>query len=111
MIDRFDLITKCRNSELEFPSRPFLARGYIMTPKCANCGSGNLKRYNTEIAFGRGTLPPVHIYENPLVSVCLGCGRAEFVVPEAQVAELRDGVPRQPPQRVPEASLKRSKSA
>ena len=79
--------------------------------KCTNCGSEKLKNYNAEITFGRGVREPVRVSQDPVATVCLDCGGSQFVVPEPEVVQLRDGIPLRSLRRIPETLLARSKSA
>jgi len=64
-----------------------------MIEKCSRCGSSNAQEINLEMAFARGTAPPVYALGRPLV--CLDCGLAEITIPAEPLAELRDGIPSQ----------------
>jgi hypothetical protein len=82
-----------------------------LTVKCGMCGSNNVKAFSTEIVFGRGLAPPVHMGERPIVSICLECGYSEFSVPEDPLTQLRNGVPPQSIRSVSDTQLRRKKRA
>jgi|KBSMisStandDraft_5_1062788.scaffolds.fasta_scaffold05016_3 hypothetical protein len=65
-------------------------------PRCKICRSGNRSIFTGEIAIhfpGLAGLNKPVVWVFPTISVCLDCGRAEFVVPEKELEVLRTGVP------------------
>jgi hypothetical protein len=61
---------------------------------CKSCGSVYLKKFSAEMAIH---LPGLQDIDKPVVwvfsevVVCLGCGNAEFAVPEAELRKLAKG--------------------
>ncbi len=58
---------------------------------CKSCGSINLDKFNAETGIRRLGLknidkPAVFLFSELIV--CLDCGRAEFVVPKAELRQL-----------------------
>ena len=65
-------------------------------PRCKICRSENRSIFTGEIAIhfpGLAGLNKPVVWVFPTISVCLDCGRAEFVVPEKELEVLRTGVP------------------
>jgi hypothetical protein len=61
---------------------------------CKQCSSDRLSRFNAEmnLHFPRWEgLDKPTVWVFPEVVVCLACGFAEFVVPEAELFSLGDG--------------------
>jgi hypothetical protein len=61
---------------------------------CTRCTSENVKTFNGEIAIhfpGLSGLDKGHVFAFRKLVVCLDCGHTIFVVPDAQLQELRDG--------------------
>ena len=59
-----------------------------MTKTCFNCGSIATAEVYAELSIARGqAMLPVHSYGKVLV--CFECGFGEYVVPEGQLAHLR----------------------
>lgn len=59
--------------------------------RCESCGSDTQKRFTAEIAIhfpGREGIHKRHVLVFPELLVCLSCGNAEFVVPEAELRTL-----------------------
>ena len=61
--------------------------------RCASCGSDNFEEREAEITIHFPRLkhidkPPVLVFTQ--LSVCLSCGKAEFVVSQPQLARLSD---------------------
>lgn len=62
--------------------------------RCRACGSEKLVEYSAEIALhlaGRKNIDRPAILLFPKINVCLACGIAEFVVPEAELHLLVEG--------------------
>lgn len=62
--------------------------------RCRACGSEKLGEYSAEIALhlaGRENIDRPAILLFPKINVCLECGVAEFVVPEAELHLLVAG--------------------
>jgi hypothetical protein len=61
---------------------------------CKSCGSVNLKNFIGEMGIRspglKGLDKPV-VWVFPELIICLDCGTAEFVVPEAELGELARG--------------------
>jgi hypothetical protein len=58
---------------------------------CAACSSQNLGPFTAEIAVhfsGLKNLDRPHVYISPKLVVCLDCGIAQFMVPEAELRLL-----------------------
>lgn len=58
---------------------------------CKSCGSVNQRKLVAEIAIrlpGLKNIDKPVVWVFPEVEICLGCGRAEFLVPEAQLRQL-----------------------
>ena len=59
---------------------------------CKSCGSNNQSNFTSEIGIHfpglKGVDKPVG-WVFPKIVVCLECGTAEFVVPEAELRQLR----------------------
>jgi hypothetical protein len=65
-------------------------------PRCKLCRSQNRSTFTGEIAIhfpGLAGLNKPVVWVFPTISVCLDCGRAEFMVPEKELEVLRTGVP------------------
>ena len=59
---------------------------------CGSCGSVSQRKFESEIAIHFSRLKDIE--KHPVVVfaelvVCLHCGKAEFIVPEKQLAEVR----------------------
>lgn len=62
--------------------------------RCESCESDAQKRFTAEIAIhfpGRDGIHKRHVFVFPELLVCLSCGNAEFVVPEAELRTLASG--------------------
>jgi hypothetical protein len=60
---------------------------------CRSCRSANLSTFNGEIAIhfpGLEGLDKPIVWVFPKLPVCLKCGLAEFVVPEAELRQLEE---------------------
>jgi hypothetical protein len=58
---------------------------------CPSCGSANLEKFESEVTIHSPRIKdidnrPVLVFGE--VSVCLSCGKADFVVPQPQLARL-----------------------
>jgi hypothetical protein len=58
---------------------------------CSSCGSTNIDEFSAETGIRRSGLknidkPAVFVFSQLIV--CLDCGRAEFVVPRAELEQL-----------------------
>jgi hypothetical protein len=53
---------------------------------CRSCESENLKKF-----IGLKNIDQPIVFVFPELSVCLDCGTAEFVVPEAELSQLATG--------------------
>jgi len=61
---------------------------------CPSCGSPNESKFTAEIAIhypGLKNLDKPVVWVFPEVLVCLDCGKARFVVPEAELRSLNQG--------------------
>jgi hypothetical protein len=58
---------------------------------CKSCGSVNQKKFNAEICIHFPDIDKPVVWLFPEVVVCLDCGTAEFVVPEAELRQLAKG--------------------
>jgi hypothetical protein len=61
---------------------------------CNSCGSVNQKKFAGEMGIRSAGLkgidkPTVWVF--PELTICLDCGKAKFVVPEAELRELARG--------------------
>jgi len=59
---------------------------------CTSCKSVNQRKFATEMGIhfiGLENLDRPTVWILPLLSVCLDCGLAEFVIPDAQLSELK----------------------
>jgi hypothetical protein len=60
---------------------------------CRSCQSANQSMFNGEIAIHfpglKGLEKPI-VWVFPKLPVCLNCGLAEFVVPEAELRQLEE---------------------
>jgi hypothetical protein len=68
-------------------------RGRLML--CKSCGSEKQRKFTAEIAIhfpGRKNLemPPIWVF--PDIIVCLGCGTSLFVIPEAELTKMLQGI-------------------
>lgn len=65
-------------------------------PRCTSCQSDNQKTFTSEIALHfagiEGLNKPI-VFIFPTVSVCLDCGKSQFIVSERELNVLRTGVP------------------
>jgi hypothetical protein len=62
---------------------------------CSSCQSGNQVNFRGEIAIhfpGLKNIDKPVVWVFPDLIVCLNCGTAEFVVPEAELRVLANGV-------------------
>ena len=63
---------------------------------CTSCQSEIRKTFTSEIAIHfpgiEGLNKPI-VWVFPTISVCLDCGRAQFMVPERELKVLRTGAP------------------
>jgi hypothetical protein len=62
--------------------------------RCKLCGSGNQKTFIGEMGIRSPGLKNLHkpiVWVFPALIVCLDCGTAEFVVPEAELRVLAKG--------------------
>ncbi|HTT23370.1 MAG TPA: hypothetical protein VMG82_30865 [Candidatus Sulfotelmatobacter sp.] len=62
--------------------------------QCKSCGSGNQRKFIGQMGIRSPGLkdiekPPVWVF--PELIVCLDCGMAEFVIPEAELRLLAEG--------------------
>ena len=70
--------------------------------RCNSCGSENMGEFTAEIAIhipGLKNIGDPVVWVFPQLVVCLGCGAAQFDLPEAKLRKLtRDdpGVPKTP---------------
>lgn len=61
---------------------------------CKSCGSVNQSKFRAEIAIhspGLKNIDKPIVWVFPEVVICLSCGTAEFVVPEAELRQLAKG--------------------
>jgi hypothetical protein len=61
---------------------------------CKRCGADERKDFNGELAIHFPGMDGIHkpiVWVFPKLLVCLCCGFGEFVVPDEQVAQLKDG--------------------
>jgi hypothetical protein len=58
---------------------------------CKSCGSVNQQKFGAEICFHFPDINKPVVWVFPDVVVCLDCGTAEFVVPEAELRQLAKG--------------------
>jgi hypothetical protein len=61
---------------------------------CKSCGSGNQGKFTAEMALhfpGLKNIDRPVVWVFPELTVCLDCGTAEFVVPEAELRQLAKG--------------------
>ncbi|MGC1417551.1 MAG: hypothetical protein WA817_19840 [Candidatus Acidiferrum sp.] len=61
---------------------------------CKSCGSVNLSKFTAEMGIhfpGLKNIDKPVVWVFPELVVCLDCGMAEFVVPEAKLRELAKG--------------------
>jgi hypothetical protein len=62
--------------------------------RCKSCGSENLREFTAEIAVhvrGLTNIDKPHVFIFPALIVCFDCGTAEFVVPERELLQLKEG--------------------
>jgi len=65
-------------------------------PRCKSCQVEHRSPFTGEIAIhfpGLAGLNKPVVWVFPTMSVCLDCGKAEFMVPEKELEVLRTGVP------------------
>jgi hypothetical protein len=58
---------------------------------CKSCGSVNRKKFSAEMGIhflGLKNIDKPVVWVFPEVVVCLDCGNAEFVIPEAELRQL-----------------------
>jgi|SwirhirootsSR3_FD_contig_31_11097189_length_535_multi_8_in_0_out_0_1 hypothetical protein len=61
---------------------------------CKRCGADERKNFNGELAIhfpGMDGIDKPIVWVFPKLLVCLCCGFGEFVVPDEQVAQLKNG--------------------
>jgi hypothetical protein len=61
---------------------------------CKSCGSGNQSKYTGELSMhfpGLKDIDKPAVWVFPQIVVCLDCGRAEFIIPEAELRQLAKG--------------------
>jgi hypothetical protein len=61
---------------------------------CAGCGSDKCSKFTAEVAIhfpGLSGLEKPIVWVFPGLSVCLNCGKAEFLVPETELRVLGNG--------------------
>jgi len=61
---------------------------------CKSCGSDHQGKFTGEIAIhwpGVKNIDKPMVWVSPELVVCLDCGIAEFVVPEDQIPQLKEG--------------------
>ena len=61
---------------------------------CKSCGSVNQRRFTAEMGIHFPGLKNINmpvVWVFPETLVCLDCGKAEFVMPEAELRELARG--------------------
>jgi hypothetical protein len=61
---------------------------------CNSCGSANQKKFSAEMGIhflGLKNIDKPVVWVFPEIVVCLDCGMAEFVVPEAELRQLQRG--------------------
>jgi hypothetical protein len=61
---------------------------------CKSCGSINHRKFSGEMgirSLGLKNLDKPTVFVFPELIVCLDCGTAEFVVPEAELRQLAKG--------------------
>src|SRR6516162_1610683 len=61
---------------------------------CSACGSTRLEKFESEVVIHFRRLKDIEkrpVVLSPELSVCLACGRAEFVVPEKQLSRFEKG--------------------
>ena len=59
--------------------------------RCPSCGSENQRRFNSEIAIhfsGLSNLHKLPVFVFPELLICLNCGVALFLVPEADLRQI-----------------------
>jgi hypothetical protein len=62
--------------------------------RCKSCGSEDLREFTAEIAvhfLGLKNIDKPHVFIYPALIVCFDCGTAEFVVPERELSQLKEG--------------------
>lgn len=59
---------------------------------CRQCASENLTQLSSEIAVHLPKLGIPHVFLFPVLLVCLNCGFSEFVMSEAEVRSVIDGL-------------------
>ena len=62
--------------------------------RCKSCGSVNQSKFSAEMGIhflGLNNMDKPVVWVFPEVVVCLDCGTAEFVVPEAELRQLAKG--------------------
>jgi hypothetical protein len=62
--------------------------------RCKSCKSVNLREFRAEIGIhfpGLRNIDKPVVWVFPELAVCLDCGTAEFVVPEAEIRLLAQG--------------------
>jgi len=63
--------------------------------KCKRCASDGLQAFPGELAIhfpGLDNLTKPHVMVFPQLIVCLNCGFVEFVLPDAEIEQLRNGL-------------------
>jgi hypothetical protein len=73
------------------PNRWHLVSGSEGRVPCKSCGSVNQKKFSAEICIHLPDINKPVVWVFPEVVVCLDCGTAEFVVPEAELRQLAKG--------------------
>jgi hypothetical protein len=61
---------------------------------CKTCGSDKQSKFTAEVAIhfpGLSGLEEPIVWVFPALSVCLNCGKAEFLVPETELRVLEKG--------------------
>ena len=67
--------------------------------RCKSCGSEKQRKFTAEIAMhfpGRKNLEMPAIWVFPEIIVCLECGNSLFVVPEAELTKMSEGISESP---------------
>ena len=65
---------------------------------CNSCGSANQSKFKAEMVIhfsGRENIHKPGVWVFPEVTICLDCGTAQFVVPEAELRLLTEEDKRQ----------------